>query len=167
MIEYNIFLACTSDIKQINDISNYYIETSASNWSWKPMSLRERKKWFKKHNSNSHPIYVAKTKDDKVLGFCSLSPFRKEDGYWSIAENSIYVDHKYLSQNIGNNLMEKLINHAKSSKLEAITAWIDSGNTSSIDFHKKWDFYIVGEMKNIGDKFEYRHSVTIMQLSVL
>ena len=62
--------------------------------------------------------------------------------------------------------MEATLGHARSSNLEVITAWIDSENTSSISFHLKWGFVKVGEMKNIGDKWNARRSVTIMQISV-
>jgi len=166
-MNYSLELATEKDVAQINKIINYYIETSGANWSWHPRSLDEAKEWFLSHNYSIHPIYVAKTEDNIVIGYASLSSFRGKDGYWPVAENSIYLHKDYIGQNIGNKLMEILLNHAYKSKLEVVTAWIDSQNISSIDFHKKWGFEVVGQMKNIGYKFNKRHSVTILQLSVI
>jgi len=166
MAEFYICLASAGDVRQINKIVNYYIEQSGANWSWKPLTLWQSKRWFLSHDFSLHPIFVAKSMEGKVIGFSSLSPFRPKSGYWPVAENSIYVDNNYHNQQIGTKLMEATLNHAYASKLEAVTAWIDSENKSSIDFHKKWGFELVGEMKNIGDKWNVRRSVTIMQLSV-
>lgn len=162
---YDIKIASIEDIKGINNIVNYYIKNSGANWGWQPRSIEDAKEWFLSHSFDIHPIFVAKKDDGTILGYSSLSPFRSKQGYWPVAENSIYVDKDYHGKNIGKDLMKALIDHAHASKLEVITAWIDSENKSSIDFHIKWRFEIVGEMKNIGDKWDERRSVTILQIS--
>ena len=124
-----------------------YEVITGANWSWKPRSLHQAKKWFLSHDFSIHPVFVAKSQDGKVIGFSSLSPFRPKAGYWPVAENSIYVDSKYQNKKIGKKLMEVTLNHAYASKLEVVTAWIDSENKSSIDFHKKWGFELVGEIR--------------------
>ena len=167
MVCFIITFAAKGDISQISSIINYYIKNSGANWSWNPQSLKETTKWYASHDFTIHPIFTAKTSEGNVLGFSSLSPFRSKVGYWPVAESSIYIDEKYQGMQIGNKLMEALINHAYSSKLEVITAWIDSENQSSINFHKNWGFTSTGEMKNIGDKWNTRRSVTILQLSVV
>jgi len=167
MLNYQVKYAVSKDVKQINNIVNYYIETSGANWAWAPRRLKDAKRWFLSHDFSLHPILVAKTDDGKVLGYASLSPFRPKEGYWPVAEISIYVDKDYHNMKIGKMLMDKLLEHAYASKLEVITAWIDSENKKSIGFHSKWGFEIAGEMKNVGDKWNERRSVTIMQLSVL
>ncbi|MEX1376024.1 MAG: N-acetyltransferase family protein [Eubacteriales bacterium] len=166
-MDYSIYKASSDDVKEINDILNHYIDTSGANWAWHPRSEEEAMRWYFSHDFSIHPIFVAKSKDGKVIGFASLSPFRAKEGYWPVAENSLYLQKDYTRQKIGSKLMETLLDFAYSSKLEVVTAWIDSENVSSIEFHKNWGFEIVGEMKNVGDKFNTRRSVTIMQLSVI
>lgn len=162
---YSIKLASIEDVEGINKIVNYYIENSDANWSWHPRTHDDAKEWFLSHDFDVHPIFVAKSENGIVLGYSSLSPFRNKQGYWPVAENSIYVDKDYHRLKIGKALMKITIDHAYSSKLEVITAWIDSENNSSIDFHINWGFEVVGQMKNIGDKWNERHSVTILQIS--
>ena len=166
-MDYSIIPASADDVKEINDILNYYIDTSGANWGWYPRSVDDAISWYFSHDFSIHPIFVAKEASGKVIGFASLSPFRAKDGYWPVAENSLYLDKDYIRQKIGSELMKTLLDFAYESRLEVVTAWIDSENVSSIEFHKKWGFEIVGEMKNIGDKFNTRRSVTIMQLSVI
>lgn len=139
MKDYKIQLAVKNDIVQINDIVNHYIKTSGANWSWHSRSLEDAQKWFDQHDEKTYPIYVAKAPSGEVLGYASLSAFRGKDGYWPVAENSIYLGSNCKGYGIGRKLMETLISHARSSKLEVITAWIDSENISSIEFHKKME----------------------------
>ena len=81
-------------------------------------------------------------------------------------ENSVYVHNNYRQQGIGKALMCVLIDKAKECNLYAISAWIDSCNKKSIVMHKQFGFYIAGELKNVGQKFDMMRSVTIMQLDL-
>ena len=153
------------DVEQINDIINHSIKTSYSNWAWNERSYEKAKEWFYEHNNKQHCIFVS-TENDKVTGYGSLSKLRAKEGYWPVVENSVYVHKDYRGKKIGTALMNVLIKTAIKYNLWAISAWIDSGNTKSIVMHKKFGFYIIGELKNIGEKFNKKRSVTIMQLDL-
>lgn len=154
------------DIGAINTIVNYYINNSLSNWSWSKRPLEEAIEWFNAHGAESrYPVFVAEC-DGIIAGYASLSPFRNKDGYRNIAENSVYLMPQYQGRGIGTSLMERLINHAKAKGLWVITAWIDSSNEGSIDFHRKFGFEYVGEMKNIGQKWDRECSLTIINLDL-
>ena len=60
--------------------------------------------------------------------------------------------------------MNKLIIYAKEEKIHTMVACIDSDNTNSIAFHKKLGYQHVGQMKEIGYKFERYRDMTLMQL---
>lgn len=163
---YTIVRANRDDVAQINDIVNYYIRTSAANWSWNDRTMDDAIQWYEAHQNPIHPLFVAKTSDGTVLGYSCLSVFRGRDGYKYVAENSVYCHPNYQGMGIGKMLMEAILEFGRESHLEVITAWIDSGNTASIDFHYRYGFELVGQMKDIGRKFDKVRSVTIMQLSV-
>ncbi len=161
-----IFIATRQDVPAINEIVNHNIRTGTSNWAWEERSLEEAYGWFEAHDVKGlYPLYVMKH-DNKVVGFASLSPFREKAGYWPVAENTVYVHDDYQKRGIGRALMEKIIEHALQSGLKVITAWIDSTNGGSILMHEKLGFYHVGEMKDIGEKWNKSCSVTIMQLDI-
>ena len=163
--EIKIRKALTSDVKAINEIINTAIRESSSNWAWSQRSYEDAMKWFNEHDCDKYCVFVAE-KDGIVTGFSSLSPLRLKEGYWPIAENSVYIDKKYRGQGYGGVLLKALIDRAKACDLWAISAWIDSENRESILLHGKFGFYITGELKNIGEKFGEKRSVTIMQLDI-
>jgi L-amino acid N-acyltransferase YncA len=154
------------DIQAINAIVNYYINHTFANWSWSERAFEEVTEWFHAHSpEGSYPLFVADC-DGVIAGYASLSPFRNKDGYRNIAENSVYLLPEYRGRGIGRQLMERLISHAKNSGLWVITAWIDASNQNSIAFHEKFGFELVGEMKNIGQKWDKECSLVIMNLDL-
>lgn len=161
----NIREATLDDIKDINDIVNDNIKYGFANWSFTERTLEEAIEWFNAHESIEHCVFVA-VEDDIVIGYGSLSPLRDKDGYWPVAENSVYVHKEHRGKKIGSSLLKKLIETAKESRLRVISAWIDSENKQSICMHEKFGFYIAGELKNIGEKFGKKRSLTIMQLDL-
>ena len=161
--ELTIRKARAEDVPAINDILNQAIENTCVNWAWNKRSLEDAQKWFDEHDNERYCIYVAEV-DGTVAGYGSLSAFRNREGYWPVAENSVYVHKDFRGRKIGSTLLKKLIDNARESGLGAITAWIDSENRQSIKLHEKYGFYITGEMKNVGEKLGERRSVTIMQI---
>jgi phosphinothricin acetyltransferase len=157
--------ATIDDVKSINEIVNDAIKNSYSNWSYTERTLDKAIEWFYFHNSKEYCIFVS-TQNDVITGYGSLSPLREKDGYWPVAENSVYVHKDYRGKKIGSALLKSLIRAAKDSRLRVISAWIDSENILSIKMHEKFGFCIAGELKSIGEKFGRKRSLTIMQLDL-
>lgn len=157
--------ALLDDLPHINDIYNYSVLTSFSVWRWDIRSYDDAKKWFSRHDSNHHCIYVALLKN-KIVGYGALSSFRNIEGYNNVVENSVYVHKDFRRKRIGSALMTTLIQVARECELWVISAWIDSGNIESIRLHENFNFYTVGDMKDIGEKFSKKRSVTIMHLDL-
>ena len=63
------------------------------------------------------------------------------------------------------NRAEQLIKRAKKQNLHTMIGVIDSENTNSIDFHKKFGFEEVGFIKESGFKFNrWLHSVFVQKM---
>ena len=76
----------------------------------------------------------------------------------------MYVDNEYHCKGIGKVLLQELIRIAKAQNLHTMIAVIDAENESSVEFHEKFGFKIVGVIKESGYKFDrWLHSV-FMQL---
>jgi phosphinothricin acetyltransferase len=62
-------------------------------------------------------------------------------------------------------LLTELIERAKKQNLHTMIGVIDSENTNSIDFHKKFGFEEVGFIKESGFKFDrWLHSVFMQKM---
>ena len=110
------------------------------------------------------PIIVA-TENEQVVGFGYYSEFRFREAYKFTVEHSVYAHPNHIGKGIGKHLLQELIRLAKAQNLHTMIGVIDAENQSSIDFHKKFGFEIVGTMKDSGFKFDrWLHSVFMQKM---
>ena len=153
-----------SDAKNIKELYSYYILNTNASWQREERPVKYYEDMLKEH-VGMYPLFIAE-EDGKFVGLGSLSAFRSVCAYDRICENSIYLKKECKGKGYGTIIMQKLLDEAKKLGHWTVTAWIDSDNKKSIEFHEKFGFYICGEMPNIGNKSETRRSVTIMQIDL-
>jgi len=87
-------------------------------------------------------LYILAKKDEEFVAFCSVDRDWWEDNYFFIRE--ILVSPNFLKQNIGTEIMNRCINHAKEKNATGIVTETALNNIpmqklcSNIGF-KKWD----------------------------
>ncbi|UOX34190.1 N-acetyltransferase family protein [Flavobacterium sediminilitoris] len=152
-----------SDCQSILDIINYNILHSTSLYDYDVRTLEQQIAIFEDKLEKKFPIIVAEI-DNEVIGFGYYSEFRFREAYKFTVEHSIYVSNTYHGKGIGNLLLSELIRLAKNQKLHTMIGVIDSENQNSINFHEKFGFKIVGNIKESGYKFNKWLNSIIMQL---
>ena len=151
------------DTQAVLDIINDNILNSTALYDYEPRSLNTQIAIFEDKLKKGFPIIVA-TQDKEVLGFGYYSEFRFREAYKYTVEHSVYAKKESIGKGVGKLLMTELIALAKAQKLHTMVGVIDSENKSSIEFHEKFGFKIVGNIKDSGFKFDrWLHSV-FMQL---
>jgi L-amino acid N-acyltransferase len=151
------------DVLSITKIVNYSIENETAIYDYHPRTEELQLQILDEKIKKGFPVIVA-TVDEKIVGFGYYSEFRFRDAYRFTVEHSVYVDHEFHRNGIGKQLLTRLIELAKLQKLHTMIGVIDAENSSSIDFHKRNGFEIVGRIKESGFKFNrWLHSV-IMQI---
>ena len=154
----------TEDAQAILDIINYNILNSTALYDYEPRSLKNQIAIFDDKLKKGFPIIVA-TENEVVVGFGYYSEFRFREAYKFTVEHSVYAHPNHIGKGIGKFIMENLLNLAKAQKLHTMIGVIDSENQSSIDFHKKFGFEIVGTIKDSGFKFDrWLHSVFMQKM---
>ncbi|MGM9531013.1 GNAT family N-acetyltransferase [Intestinibacter sp.] len=151
--------------EEIMKIFNFYIENGTAAFpgdklpeQFYPMLLKR---------AEGYPSYAIKDMDDNcVVGFCQLSPYSPFSTFKSTACISYFIDDKYTGKKIGEKCLLKLEEEASQMGITTIIAEVSSENHGSIDFHKKHGFYVAGELKNIGMKFDRKFSVVHMQKDI-
>ncbi len=152
------------DTQAILEIVNYNIENSTALYDYKPRSLQNQITIFEDKLKKGFPIIVALL-NEEVIGFGYYSEFRFREAYKFTVEHSVYVKNDFHGKGIGKLLLKKLIDLAKAQKLHTMIGVIDSENQSSIDFHEKFGFKIVGTIKESGFKFDrWLHSVFMQKM---
>lgn len=152
------------DVKAILDIINYNILNATSLYDYTPRSLENQVAIFNDKLGKKFPIIVA-TENEQVVGFAYYSEFRFREAYKFTVEHSVYAHPNHIGKGIGKLLLQELIRLAIAQKLHTMIGVIDAENQSSIDFHKKFGFEIVGTIKDSGFKFDrWLHSVFMQKM---
>ena len=153
------------DTQAILDIINYNIINSTALYDYNIRTFEQQKSILDDKLSKGFPVIIAEI-DSEVVGFGMYSEFRFREAYKFTVEHSVYVNQNFHGKGIGKILLQELIRLAKEQKLHTMIAVIDEENQSSIEFHEKFGFKIVGVIKESGFKFDrWLHSV-FMQLII-
>ena len=151
---------CTAILAIINDA----ILNSTALYDYNIRTLTIQEAIFKEKLQKGFPIIVAEM-NNEVIGFGYYSEFRFREAYKFTVEHSVYADKNYIGKGIGKMLLTELIERAKKQNIHTMIGVIDSENTNSIDFHKKFGFEEVGFIKESGFKFDrWLHSVFVQKM---
>ena len=156
-----IRIASINDAETIRNIYNHEVLNSTASFDLVERTVEEQRIWLSER-SGAFSVLVAEV-ENKVMGFASLSPFNKKDGYRTTVENSIYVDPAARGLGIGSKLLNELLLVATRSGFHAVIARIGGGNYTSITLHEKHGFFLVGTEREVGRKFGRWQDVVVMQ----
>ncbi|WP_426478745.1 GNAT family N-acetyltransferase [Chryseobacterium sp. CBSDS_008] len=94
--------------------------------------------------------WVLENEKNEVVGWCALKPVSKRECYKGVAEVSIYFDNEYQGKGLGSVLLKKLILDSEDHGFWTLQTNIFSENETSIKFHQRNGFRMVGVRKKIG-----------------
>ena len=152
-----------NDTQAILDIINYNIINSTALYDYNIRTFEQQKSILDDKLSKGFPVIIAEI-DEEVIGFGMYSEFRFREAYKFTVEHSVYVNQHFHGKGIGKILLQELVLSAREQKVHTRVAVIDEENQSSIEFHEKFGFKVVGVIKESGYKFDrWLHSV-FMQL---
>jgi phosphinothricin acetyltransferase len=156
-----IRVANYNDLFAINEIYNQAIDTKSSTADLVHISITERIKWFDEHSDSKYPVFVYQI-DDKVVGWMSVSPYRKgRKALDSVVEVSYYLDKNYQRRGIGSNFIEYILNKSSKYSFKFIICIILEINTGSIKLLEKFGFERWAYLPQIG-KFVVRYIMELM-----
>lgn len=90
--------------------------------------------------------------NEKVLGWCAISPVSKREAYTGVAEVSIYVSLRHLGKGIGNKLIRALITSSEENGIWTLYSSLFPENKGSIRLHVKNDFRKIGFREKIAQQ---------------
>ncbi|MGU3436505.1 GNAT family N-acetyltransferase [Actinomycetes bacterium M1A6_2h] len=157
--------ATTVDLPEILAIHNAAIAETTAIWDEEQVDLSERQQWFDTRRDAGHPILTAEI-DGRVAGYASYGQWRPKTGYRRTVENSVYVASAFQRRGVATELMAALIEKAADLGMHVMVAGIESSNLTSIRLHEKFGFRTVGELPEVGYKFDRWLDLTLMQREV-
>jgi L-amino acid N-acyltransferase YncA len=151
-----------SDAAEIAAIFNHEIDHSATIWVEKHVTPDDRKKWLAARLADGFPVLVA-VSDGQVLGFGSYGPFRPYEGFRRTVEHLIYVAPAARGKGVGRAMLAALIDAARSQGKNVIVGAVDSENETSLSLHRSMGFVETGRMLKIGEKWDKRRTMVLLQ----
>jgi L-amino acid N-acyltransferase YncA len=146
-----IRLACPDDLPAIVEIYNQAIPSHCSTADLSPVTVEARRPWFREHEPDKHPIYVAEM-DGKLAGWCSLSAYRP--GRMALrytAEISYYVDPACQRQGIGSALVREALEACPGLGIRNVFAVLLDRNEASRRLLEKLGFTQWGYLPRVAD----------------
>ena len=132
--------ALFEDLTSIVDIYNQAIRSRRATGNLWEFTVRERIDWFKKHNKDSFPIYVAEL-NGNVVGYVNLSEYRPgREAMAKIAEVSFFLEDEYKRIGIGSALLEHVIKDCPRIGKAALIGFVLDVNVESINLLTKFGF---------------------------
>jgi L-amino acid N-acyltransferase YncA len=147
-----IRIAKHNDLNEIVEIYNHAILQKNATADITPITTKDRKLWFEEHKPDEYPIWVFCDDKDTILGWCSLSPYRK--GRMALrhtAEISYYIHKDHRKQSIASKLVQHSIDNCKELKIKSIFGILLDINIPSIKILEKFGFEKWAHLPNIAE----------------
>jgi phosphinothricin acetyltransferase len=155
-----------TDMPAVATIYGHYVLTHPATFETEPPDAAEMTARMEKIAAAQLPYWVAE-QNQRVVGYCYVTPYRPRAAYRHTVENSVYVAVDSVAAGIGSTLLEKVMNECSRLGYREVVAVIgDSANEPSIRLHRKAGFVHTGTLRNVGYKFNRWLDTVIMQKSL-
>jgi len=144
--------ATTEDAAAMVEILNHYIAHSTTTFLTTPQTLEDRLKWFDQR-SDVHPAIMVEH-EEAVIAWGALSPHNPRSGYRHTADVSVYVGPDFHRQGIGRMIVTELVGRARTIGHHTLIAVCCSESVASIALHESLGFSRVGQLREVGRKFD-------------
>jgi len=144
--------ATEADLAGLLGIYNDVIATSTAIYSDVPVTLEERRQWWRSRTAQGYPVLAARDAHG-VAGFATFGEFRAWPGYRFTVEHSVHVRANGRGQGIGTLLVQALLPRAAALGKHVMMAGVDADNAASIRFHERLGFERSGHLREVGYKF--------------
>lgn len=144
-MDFNIRKMQEEDWNSVAAIYMQGIKTKKATFQTEPPEYSD---WDKSHLQLGR--LVAVNNQNCIVGWVALSPTSSRCVYRGVAEVSIYVSENYRKNNVGYELLQRLIAETEKENIWTLQSGIFAKNEGSIALHKKCGFRIVGIREKIG-----------------
>jgi phosphinothricin acetyltransferase len=158
--EIKIRNAIEADLSAIVEIHNAAIASGISTAQLEPVTVEDRRKWFRAHSPTQYPIWVAEL-DGAISGWLSFREFLPRCAYRGTVEVSVYVHEIFRRRGIGRRLLQQAIARGPQLKMHSLIGLIFSQNKPSISLFCAAGFESWGQLPSVARIDETPHDLTI------
>ncbi|MDD2764076.1 MAG: GNAT family N-acetyltransferase [Opitutaceae bacterium] len=141
--------AVAADLPAIVAIYNATIPGGMVTADTTPVTVEDRKSWFRTHTPDRRPIWVATNQSGAVCAWFSFSDFHSRPAYHPTAEISLYVAESSRRQGLGDLLLQRAIARAPALGLKVLVGLIWAHNEPSLRLCAKYGFERWGHLPRV------------------
>lgn len=131
--------ATEADLPAIVAIHNVGIASRISTAQLDPVTVEERREWFRSHSADRYPIWVAEI-DNGIGGWLSFKEFLPRCAYRGAVELSVYVDEKFRRRGVGRGMLREAVARAPGLGIHSLVGLIFAQNEASIALFRNAGF---------------------------
>lgn len=146
--------------KEVADILNYYIENTTA--AYRAEAVNDDFSLNFLEGTDIYCSFVIQTTENKIVGFCTLEPFKAISTFSEIAEVMYFIHHEYTGFGAGSLALNMLENEARKIGVKKLLADISTDNVGSIHFHSKNGFVEYGRLCDAGNKFGSKFGIAYL-----
>lgn len=149
-MDYTFAIAQHAELPVIVKIYNEAIPGRMATADLEPVTVAQREEWFKSF-TKTHPLWVIKDDQSRILGWVGLEPFYGRPAYKHTAEISIYLDQKAQGQGLGKKAVQYVINQLPKLEITAIVAYVFGHNLPSQKLFQSFGFERWGHLPKVAE----------------
>ncbi|MEQ9402054.1 MAG: N-acetyltransferase family protein [Cyclobacteriaceae bacterium] len=143
-----------TDANRICDIYNHYVLNAHSTFETEPLNSSEMAKRFEKVQAELQLPWLVLEIDKEIKGYTYATQWKPRQAYSRTVESTIYLDSNESGKGYGAELYGALINQLDELEYHSILGGIALPNEESIALHERLGFVKVGQLKEVGYKFD-------------
>jgi len=156
-----------SDLPEIIEIYNSTIPSRMVSADTEPVTVEQRRGWFREHDPSRRPLWVAEA-DGRVIGWLSLGDFWDgRPAYHATAEVGIYVKDGYRGSGVGRRLIEEAIARAPELGIEIMTAGAFAHNGPSVKLFERFGFERWAHFPEVAELDGVKRNLVVLGLRVV
>jgi phosphinothricin acetyltransferase len=149
MSDLLIRLATEADLPAIVEIYNQSIPGGWSTADTRPISVEERRIWFRQFTPDRRPIWVAERNGAIVATVYLSSFYGGRPAYDATAEISLYIASEAQRQGLGRNLKEWVIEQCPRLGITTLLSMSFDHNEATRRINEQLGFEVLGHLTNI------------------
>ena len=158
--------ATDQDLPRIIAIYNAAIPSGRSTADTRPISIDDRRDWFRRFDPQKRPIWVAESQGEVVGCVYITSFYGGRPAYDKTAEISTYIAPDHQRQGIGTLLKRHMIEACPRLGVETLISMYFDHNLATQRLNDHFGFQLVGHLPEIADVFGQKRGLKIAILRV-
>ncbi|MEO9483061.1 MAG: N-acetyltransferase family protein [Ekhidna sp.] len=142
------------DFADIVKIYNHYVLNSHATFEIDPISVDDMMNRVQKIQHAFNLPWIVLVIENQIVGYAYATQWKPREAYLQTAEVSVYLEKNATGNGYGRLLYQELIERLKHLRLHAILAGISLPNDASVKLHESLGFKKVGQLKEVGKKFD-------------